>query len=232
MSIKKRICKKAHISSEIDFFTVVKLCLKELVCRIRGGFKFLFFKHKFGKVYIESFCKITHKKNISIKGSVRIKNHTTIDGLGKDKIYIGNNVTIGSYCNLKTTHSLSELGQFLKIGDNTSCGSYCFFGAAGGIEIGSNVCIGQNVRFHAQNHNFDGEELIKNQGVSSIGIKIGNNCWIGAGAIFLDGVIIGDGCVVGANAVVTKSFPENSVLAGNPARLIRKRGEKRSIDNA
>ena len=225
MSIKKFICKKAHISSKVDFYTVIKLCIKELICRIRGELKFLFRKHSFGKIYVERSCKIAHKKGIVTHGSLRIKNHTIIDGLGKDKIYLGDGVIIGSYCDLKTTHSLGDLGLFLKIGDGTTCGNYCFFGAAGGIEIGSNVSIGQNVRFHAQNHVFDGTDLIKNQGVISVGIKIGNNCWIGAGAVFLDGVIIGDGCVVGANAVVTKSFPDNSVIAGNPARLIRKRGD-------
>jgi len=52
-------------------------------------------------------------------------------------------------------------------------------------------------------------------------VKIGNHCWIGAGAIILKNVELGDGCVVGAGAVVTKSFPNGSVIAGVPARLIR-----------
>jgi acetyltransferase-like isoleucine patch superfamily enzyme len=51
-------------------------------------------------------------------------------------------------------------------------------------------------------------------------VKIGNHCWIGAGAIILKNVELGDACVVGAGAVVTKSFPNGSVIAGVPARLI------------
>ncbi len=63
-------------------------------------------------------------------------------------------------------------------------------------------------------------------GLSSLGkgIKIGNNCRIGAGVVFLDGAELGDGCVVAANAVVTKKFPDNSVIGGMPAKLIKERG--------
>jgi maltose O-acetyltransferase len=52
-------------------------------------------------------------------------------------------------------------------------------------------------------------------------VKIGNNCWIGAGVIILKDVDLGDGCVVGAGAVVTKGFPHGSVIAGVPAKPIR-----------
>jgi len=51
-------------------------------------------------------------------------------------------------------------------------------------------------------------------------VKIGNHCWIGAGAIILKNVELGDACVVGAGAVVTKSFPPGSVLGGVPAKII------------
>ena len=80
------------------------------------------------------------------------------------------------------------------------------------------------MRFHAENHNYaDKNKLIKEQGVTHKGIKIGNNCWIGSGAVFLDGVEIGDGCVVAANAVVTKKFASNSIIGGVPAKLIKER---------
>lgn len=66
--------------------------------------------------------------------------------------------------------------------------------------------------------------MIREQGVTHKGIKIGNNCWIGAGAVFLDGAELGDGCVVAANAVVTKKFPSNSVIGGVPSKIIKNRG--------
>ena len=52
-------------------------------------------------------------------------------------------------------------------------------------------------------------------------VIIGNNVWIGSGVIILPNVTIGDNCILGANSVVTKSFEKNSVIAGNPARLIK-----------
>jgi acetyltransferase-like isoleucine patch superfamily enzyme len=86
------------------------------------------------------------------------------------------------------------------------------------------LLIGQNVRFHSENHNFDRIDIpIKYQGVTNKGIKIGNDCWIGAGAVFLDGVTVGDGCVIGANTLVNKDIPPYSVAVGNPVRIIKNR---------
>lgn len=91
--------------------------------------------------------------------------------------------------------------------------------------IGKDVIAGQYIRFHSENHNYsDVNRLIREQGVTHQGIQIGNNCWIGAGVVFLDGAELGDGCVVGANAVVTKKFPRNTVIAGIPAKIVRNRG--------
>ena len=64
---------------------------------------------------------------------------------------------------------------------------------------------------------------IRLQGVSHKGITIGRNCWIGAKATFLDGAEIGDGCIVAAGAVVRGTFPENVVIGGVPARILKTR---------
>lgn len=90
--------------------------------------------------------------------------------------------------------------------------------------IGNDVIAGQMVRFHAENHNYiSHEQLIREQGVNCQGITVGNNCWIGAGAVFLDGSSIGDGCIVAANAVVTKKFPDNVIIGGMPEKIIGER---------
>ena len=81
---------------------------------------------------------------------------------------------------------------------------------------------GQHIRFHSENHNYaDVSKLTKDQGVTHREIKIGNNCWIGAETVFIDDVSLGDGCVVGANAVITKTSPSNSVIAGVPAKILK-----------
>ena len=64
--------------------------------------------------------------------------------------------------------------------------------------------------------------MIKHQGVSRKGIVIGDNCWIGAKVTILDGVRIGNSCVIAAGAVVKGEFPDHCVIAGVPARVIRK----------
>jgi len=88
------------------------------------------------------------------------------------------------------------------------------------IEIGDDVHVSRGVRFI----NHDGGVWIfrkENPNFDIFGkIRIGNNCYIGNHAIILPGVTIGNRCVIGANSVVTKCVPDNSVVAGNPARLV------------
>lgn len=137
---------------------------------------------------------------------------------------LGDNVVIGRNSRIECTGGLQSIGKGIKIGDRTTFGNDCMFGAAGGIDIGDDVVAGQFIRFHSENHQYsDTTKLIREQGVTHKGIKVGNNCWIGAGAVFLDGAELGDGCVVGANAIVTKKFPNNTVIAGVPAKVIATR---------
>ena len=92
----------------------------------------------------------------------------------------------------------------------------------GGIQIGNDVIAGSYISFHSENHVFDDTSLlIREQGVTSKGIQIGNNVWIGAKATFLDGAIVGNNSVVAAGAVVNGIFPDNVVLGGVPAKIIK-----------
>lgn len=88
------------------------------------------------------------------------------------------------------------------------------------IRIGKNALIGPNCQFLTPLHPLDPHE--RNAGKEyGAPITIRDNFWAGGGAIILPGVILGDNVVVGAGAVVTKSFGDNVVLAGNPARIIK-----------
>jgi acetyltransferase-like isoleucine patch superfamily enzyme len=192
---------------------------------IRGNIKSLFVKKKNLMIFIGSRSKLIMRKKITLGSGINIGSYVTIDALSNNGVILGNNVKIGDFTRIMCTGTIRNLGEGMIIGDNCGIAENCFFGAAGGIEIGNDVIIGQNVRFHSENHNFnDLSVLIRLQGVSQKGIKIGNDCWIGSGATFLDGAQLGDGCVVAANSVVTKNFPNNSVIAGVPAKIIRKRG--------
>jgi acetyltransferase-like isoleucine patch superfamily enzyme len=139
-------------------------------------------------------------------------------------VRIGERVTIGKFAVIESTSVLWHLGAGCEIGDESSVGDYSFLGCAGGIRIGRQVLMGQRVSMHSENHRFDDPNRpIRDQGVTNSGIDVGNDCWLGAGTIILDGVKLGDGCVVAAGAVVTRSFPPRTILKGVPARDVGRR---------
>lgn len=88
------------------------------------------------------------------------------------------------------------------------------------IRIGDNVLLAPNVQIYAAHHPLSPAERWSGRELASP-ITIGNNVWIGGGAIVLPGVSIGDNSVIGAGSVVTKDVPANVVAAGNPCRVIR-----------
>jgi len=118
----------------------------------------------------------------------------------------------------------SDNPGYFEIGDYSYIGPNGVMGAGGPIVIGNHVQMGPNVTITAENHLFDEPHLrIDQQGLSHAGIIIEDDCWVGGGAIILDGVRIGCGSVIGAGAVVTESIPPYSVAVGVPARVLRRR---------
>ena len=87
----------------------------------------------------------------------------------------------------------------------------------GGIELGDNVQIGPHVTIVTDNHDLDNWYVLKCKSV-----VIGNNVWIGAGVNIMPGVHIGDNAVIAGGAAVTKDVLANTVVGGNPAKLIRR----------
>lgn len=117
-------------------------------------------------------------------------------------------------------------GPNVSIGDNSGIGVNCEL--YGSISIGENVLMGPEVVFYTSNHEFrDMTKLIIEQGsTKEKPIIVENDCWIGRRCIILPGVKIAKGTVIGAGSIVTKSFPEYSIIAGNPAKKIGEREKK------
>lgn len=207
---------------------IVYLCWKYAWMMIRGKLFSLGYNQISGNIFIGNNVKVREKRYLIIGNKVKLHDGVYIDALSKEtgKVFLGDYVVLGRETRIECTGSLQSLGKGVIIGNRTTFGNNCFFGAAGGIEVGEDVVAGQFIRFHSENHNYSKMDcLIKKQGVTHNGIKIGNNCWIGSGVVFLDGAELGDGCVVAANAVVNKKFIDNSVIGGVPAKLIKIRGD-------
>lgn len=99
-------------------------------------------------------------------------------------------------------------------------------GGSAGVVIGEDSRIAHNVTIYAFNHGVAPERPIASQPVTSRGIRIGRDCWVGANVGITDGVSIGDHAVVGMGSVVTRDVPSWAIVAGNPARVIGDRRER------
>ena len=111
-------------------------------------------------------------------------------------------------------------------GYNTTVGDYFFANHncqildGGKVTFGDHVFIAPNCTFTTAEHALDAEQ--RNEGLEvALPITVGNNVWIGAGAIVLGGVTIGDNAVIGAGSVVTKDIPPNVIAVGVPCRVLR-----------
>ena len=113
-----------------------------------------------------------------------------------------------------------DYGYNILIGENFFANFDCVFLDAATITIGDNCLIGPKTCIYAIGHPMDAEERKKGIGVPKP-VRIGDNVWIGGGVTIFPGVTIGDNTVIGAGSVVTRSFPGDVVIAGNPAKIIR-----------
>lgn len=151
-----------------------------------------------------------HKKGANAK----IRWRTRIDVLPFNQFSLGNHSTIEDFCTIN-----NGVGDVL-IGHHTLIGMGNVI--IGPIKIGNNVIFAQNIVASALNHEYKDVAIpIYEQKIITMPIIIEDDCWIAANAVITAGVIIGKHSVVAAGAVVTKNVPPFSVVAGNPAKLIK-----------
>lgn len=207
--------------SEIPFSYFVRLITSKGFQFIYGVIRFRTFK----KVFLSINSTIICSSKIHFKDNLIIGPHCYINALSKDGLTLGNNVSLGMYTCIRMTGNLQKIANYIKIGDNVGLGTHGYYGCGvGSLEIGDDTIFGNYVSVHPENHIYsDLAQPIKNQGTFGRGIVIGKNCWIGAKVTILDGTVIGNGCIVAAGAVVTGVFPDNSIIGGVPAKIIKTR---------
>lgn len=160
-------------------------------------------------------------KLFAVRGA-EIGRYCDIDCLSVHGLSIGRGSKIGGQSVIKVSGTLSDLGQSIVIGQNVGIGDFAHIGGAAPVVIGDNTISGSYLSIHPENHVFtDHDSPIRAQGVTRIGISIGENCWIGAKVTFLDGSSVGKGCVVAAGSVVIQKFPDRVVIGGVPAKILR-----------
>jgi acetyltransferase-like isoleucine patch superfamily enzyme len=122
---------------------------------------------------------------------------------------------------------------FIHIGRDCLVGEYSVIRGQGGVTIGDRVYTSPMVQIIAVNHVFDDpEKSFVDQGITTQGIIIDDDVWIGSGAIITDGVHIGKGAVVAAGAVVVKDVPPHTIVGGVPARILREINGKDTRDHS
>ena len=127
---------------------------------------------------------------------------------------------IGPNCYIEPPLHANWTGKLVHFGSNVYANFNLTLVDDAPIYVGNNVMIGPNVTIATAGHPID-PELRKKAMQYNLEVHIGNNVWIGAGAVILPGVTIGDNTVIGAGSIVTKNIPENVIAVGNPCRVLR-----------
>lgn len=147
---------------------------------------------------------------------------------GSKNIYIGKNFNAGLRLRLETynEHLGLRFSPRIIIGDNVSINSDCHIGAINEIIINDGVLIASKVFITDHYHgHITNEALIEPPYARKLQSKgaviIEKNVWVGEGVVILPNVTIGENSIIGANSVITKNIPKNSVVGGNPAKIIR-----------
>lgn len=135
-------------------------------------------------------------------------------------IFPWNSLRLGRQAIIESRTTINNGMGDIAIGDRSRIGIGSTIIAP--VNIGSDVHLAQNIVLSGLNHNYaDPMTTIGSQGVSIARITISDDVWIGANAVITAGVTIGRHCVVAAGSVVTHSVPDNSIVAGVPAKVIK-----------
>ncbi|MGL5382960.1 MAG: DapH/DapD/GlmU-related protein [Culicoidibacterales bacterium] len=156
--------------------------------------------------------------------NLRFKKVGKLSYIGKPLLVNGKNIILGQKVRILPGMRIETHGDGkIEIADNTSIGNHLHIVSGESVKIGKNTTISSSVMITDLNHDYTEIDVhIMNQKHILNPVTIGDNCFIGSGAKILPGTILGKQCIVGANAVVSGIFLDYCVIAGTPAKVIKK----------
>ncbi len=187
---------------------------------LRGLLKTPFLRSAGSPLFVGRGVRLSYPSKVVVGSSCAIGANVIINAFSVEGVVLGDRVTIRENGWIQCSSHPSNPGVGLAIGSNTYIGPSVILGVGGKLAIGKDCQIGAGCTFISENHQVDEDGVASASEVERIGITIGDGCWIGHRASILDGVILGENCIVGAGAVVTRSFPAGSKIAGVPARAL------------
>jgi acetyltransferase-like isoleucine patch superfamily enzyme len=167
-----------------------------------------------------AWLKLRWRKRLQTDGLCFVGPDVTFE-IGRDAVVrLGRWSWIGHGTKIRAHEGVVEIGA------KSVLGQECTISAFQSVRIGRECILADRVMLIDFDHGVvEVERPIRLQGIYKRDVQVGNNCWVGYGACILRGVTIGDNCVVGTTTVVTKDVPDNAVVGGVPARLLRMREE-------
>lgn len=183
-----------------------------------------------GFAAIESGVRLAQPGNITLHSGVYLDHGVYLHGC-PEGIEIGEDTWVMHHAELHVYNFRDLPHAGIRIGRDGLIGEFNVIRGQGGVVIGDRVYTAPLVQILAVNHVYDDPTRpFIEQGITAKGIAIEDDVWVGAGAIITDGVRVGKGAVIGAGAVVIQDVSAHTVVAGVPAKVVKKVGQNTLMD--
>jgi acetyltransferase-like isoleucine patch superfamily enzyme len=160
--------------------------------------------------------RVNLRRDVTIHPSAEVNRNAVFGRDGR--------IVVRSDCRIRHEALLYPSGGWIELGSGSLVNAFSTIFGQGGVEVGDGVLVGPQSTIVAANHVYSDRDVpVDEQGLSTEGVEIRDDVWIGSNCTILDGVTVGEGAVVAAGSVVTESVPEYAVVAGVPAERIGSR---------